>query len=209
MGVILSYLEVLYGIRVQTVKDYLKLLEKASSWNPIDVSLALSAIREFYDSPSFRFLPTFSTPLKSEVKDNYVYIEDEYFSYTYVVEETTKPFVYLDELKVKKELKIEKKKIELPEYLQTNNDLAVLLSKRQRTAYEDYVYALMLVNGGTLPFFYALPFPPSRRIEKVEVEYDANAVSNVIRLYSNSEERDIILVGDKFDTMSFAFGVVR
>ena len=75
MGTVLSYLEVTYNVKVNTISDYLKLLKK-TEYRPIDTFLALSAIREFYDSPSFRFRATFSTPLFSRVNDNVVEIED-------------------------------------------------------------------------------------------------------------------------------------
>ncbi len=103
MGTILSYLEVMYNVKINVVSDYLKLLKK-TEYRPIDTFLAVSAVREFYDSPSFRFRATFSTPLSSRVVDNVVEIEDEYFRYTYVVEETTKPFVYLREIEKKKDM---------------------------------------------------------------------------------------------------------
>ncbi len=76
MGTILSYLEVIYNVKVNVVSDYLKLLKK-TEYRAIDTFLALSAVREFYDSPSFRFRATFSTPLASRVTDNVVEIEGE------------------------------------------------------------------------------------------------------------------------------------
>ncbi len=59
---ILTYLEVMYNVKINVVSDYLRLLKK-TEYRPIDTFLALSAVREFYDSPSFRFRATFSTPL--------------------------------------------------------------------------------------------------------------------------------------------------
>ena len=115
MGTILSYLEVTYNVKINVVSDYLKLLKK-TEYRPIDTFLALSAVREFYDSPSFRFRATFSTPLSSRVNENVVEIEDEYFRYTYVVEETTRPFVYLREIEKKKDIEITKNKIKKPDY---------------------------------------------------------------------------------------------
>ena len=83
MGTILSYLEVMYNVKVNVVSDYLKLLKK-TEYRPIDTFLGLSAVREFYDSPSFRFRATFSTPLSSRVVDNVVEIEDEYLSLIHI-----------------------------------------------------------------------------------------------------------------------------
>jgi len=201
MGTILSYLEVMYNVKINVVSDYLKLLKK-TEYRPIDTFLALSAVREFYDSPSFRFRATLSTPLSSKVVDNVVEIEDEYFRYTYVVEETTKPFVYLREIEKKKDIEITKNKIKKPDYFDSNNDLLMLLRRENRTPYEDYLYALLLVNAGTMPFFYALPFPPSREIKKVVFD------ENVIRIYAG-EERDIIILGENIESSSFTFAVVR
>jgi|GEM_PF-3408469 len=202
MGTILSYLEVMYNVKVNTVSDYLKLLKK-TEYRPIDTFFALSAIREFYDSPSFRFRATFSTPLSSRVTDNVVEIEDEYFKYTYVVEETTRPFVYLQEIKKKKDIEVPKIKIKIPDYFDSNNDLSMLLHRDNRTPYEDYLYALLLVNAGTMPFFYALPFPPSREVKKVVFD------ENVIRIYAPEEERDIIILGENIESSSFTFAVVK
>ena len=202
MGTILSsYLEVKYNVKVNTVSDYLKLLKKTENM-PIDTSLALSAIRELYDSPSFRFRPTYSIPLSSKVSDNIVEIEDEYFKYTYVIEETTKPFVYLQDIHKKKDLEIARVEVKVPDYFNSNNDLLMLLKQNNRTPYEDYLYALMLANAGTLPFFYALPFPPSREIKKVVFD------KNVVRVYA-PEERDIIILGENIESSSFTFAVVK
>ncbi|MFP3203235.1 MAG: hypothetical protein RXR43_13765 [Sulfolobus sp.] len=201
MGTILSYLEVMYNVKVNTVSDYLKLLKK-TEYRPIDTFLALSAVREFYDSPSFRFRATFSTPLSSKVEDNVVEIEDEYFRYSYVVEETTRPFVYLQDIKKKKEVKVVKFDLKKPDYLTSNNDLLMLLDRNNRTPYEDYLYALLLVNAGTMPFFYALPFPPSKVVKKVVFD------KNVIRIYTE-EERDIVILGENIESSSFTFAVVE
>ncbi len=95
----------------------------------------MSAVREFYDSPSFRFRATFSTPLSSRVNDNVVKIEDEYFKYTYVVEETTKPFVYLQEIEEKKGIEVKKVDVKKPDYFDSNNDLLMLLRRENRTPY--------------------------------------------------------------------------
>ena len=146
MGTILSYLEVMYNVKINVVSDYLKLLKK-TEYRPIDTFLALSAVREFYDSPSFRFRATFSTPLSSRVNDNVVEIEDEYFKYSYVVEETTKPFVYLQEIEKKKDIEMKKVDVKKPDYFDSNNDLLMLLRRENRTPYEDYLYALLLVNA--------------------------------------------------------------
>jgi hypothetical protein len=202
MGTILSYLEVMYNVKVNTVSDYLKLLKK-TEYRPIDTFFALSAIREFYDSPSFRFRATFSTPLSSRVTDNVVEIEDEYFKYTYVIEETTRPFVYLQEIKKKKDIEVQKIRIKIPDYFDSNNDLSMLLHRDNRTPYEDYLYALLLVNAGTMPFFYALPFPPSREVKKVVFD------ENVIRVYAHGEERDIVILGENIESSSFTFAVVK
>ena len=201
MGTILSYLEVMYNVKVNTVSDYLKLLKK-TEYRPIDTFLALSAVREFYDSPSFRFRATFSTPLSSKVEDNVVEIEDEYFRYSYVVEETTRPFVYLQDIKKKKEVKVVKFDLKKPDYLTSNNDLLMLLDRNNRTPYEDYLYVLLLVNAGTMPFFYALPFPPSKVVKKVVFD------KNVIRIYTE-EERDIVILGENIESSSFTFAVVE
>jgi len=200
MGTILSYLEVMYNVKVNVFSDYLKLLKK-TEYRPTDTFLALSAVREFYDSPSFRFRATFSTPLSSRVEGNVVEIEDEYFRYTYMVEETTKPFVYLQDIKKKKEVEVTKVALKKPDYFDSNNDLLMLL-RRNRTPYEDYVYALLLVNAGTMPFFYALPFPPSREVKKVVFD------QNVIRIYA-PEERDIVILGENIESSSFTFAVIR
>jgi len=209
MGTVLSYLEVIYNVKINTVSDYLKLLKK-TEYRPIDTSLALSAIREFYDSPAFRFRPTYSTPLSSKVDNNVVEIEDEYFKYTYVIEETTKPFLYLQDIKKKKELEVTKVEVKVPDYFNSNNDLLMLLNRDNRTPYEDYLYALLLVNAGTMPFFYALPFPPSREIKKVDMVFDDNnnVISNVIRIYA-PEERDILILGKSIESSSFTFAVVQ
>jgi len=199
MGTVLSYLEVTYNVKVNTVSDYLKLLKK-TEYRPIDTFLALSAIREFYDSPSFRFRATFSTPLSSRVNDNIVEIEDEYFKYSYVVEETTKPFLYLQEIRKKKDVKVTKVDVKKPDYFDSNNDLLMLLRRDNRTPYEDYLYALLLVNAGTMPFFYALPFPPSKVIRKVVFD------KNVIRVYAE-EERDIVILGENIESSSFTFAI--
>ena len=201
MGTILSYLEVMYNVKVNTVSDYLKLLKK-TEYRPIDTFLALSAVREFYDSPSFRFSATFSTPLSSKVVDNVVGIEDEYFRYTYIVEETTRPFVYLREIEKKKDIEITKNRIKKPDYFDSNNDLLMPLRRENRIPYEDYLYALLLVNAGTMPFFYALPFPPSKEVKKVVFD------ENVIRIYAG-EERDIVILGENIESSSFTFAVVR
>jgi len=201
MGTILSYLEVMYNVKVNTVTDYLRLLKK-TEYRPIDTFLALAAIREQYDAPAFRFRPTFSIPLSSKVDGNVVEIEDEYFRYTYVVEETTKPFVYLQDIKKKKDLEVARTKIRKPDYFESNNDLLILLNRSNRTPYEDYLYALLLINAGTMPFFYALPFPPSREIEKVVFD------DNVIRIYA-PEERDIVILGESIESSSFTFAVVK
>ena len=201
MGTILSYLEVMYNVKVNTVTDYLRLLKK-TEYRPIDTFLALAAIREQYDAPAFRFRPTFSIPLSSKVDGNVVEIEDEYFRYTYVVEETTKPFVYLQDLKKKKDLEVARTKIRKPDYFESNNDLLILLNRSNRTPYEDYLYALLLINAGTMPFYYALPFPPSREIEKVVFD------DNVIRIYA-PEERDIVILGESIESSSFTFAVVK
>jgi hypothetical protein len=113
MGTVLSYLEVMYNVKVNTVSDYLKLLKK-TEYRPIDTSFALSAVRELYDSPAFRFRATFSTPLSSKVTDNVVEIEDEYFKYTYVIEETTRPFIYLQDIQKKKDVEVKKIPIKKP-----------------------------------------------------------------------------------------------
>jgi hypothetical protein len=197
MGTVLSYLEVTYNVKVNTVSDYLKLLKK-TEYRPIDTFLALSAIREFYDSPSFRFRATFSTPLSSRINDNVVEIEDEYFKYTYVVEETTKPFLYLHDIRKKKDVKVTKVDVKKPDYFDSNNDLLMLLRRENRTPYEDYLYALLLVNAGTMPFFYALPFPPSKAVRKVVFD------KNVIRVYAE-EERDIVILGENIESSSFTF----
>jgi len=160
----------------------------------------LSAVREFYDSPSFRFRATFSTPLSSKVSENVVEIEDEYFKYTYVVEETTRPFVYLRDIQKKKDVELTKVDVKKPDYFESNNDLLMLL-RRNRTPYEDYLYALLLVNAGTMPFFYALPFPPSREVRKVVFD------KNVIRIYAPEEERDIIILGENIESSSFTFAL--
>jgi hypothetical protein len=201
VGTILSYLEVMYNVKVNTVSDYLRLLKKTER-RPADTFLALAAIREQYDAPAFRFRPTFSIPLSSKVENNVVEIEDEYFRYTYVVEETTKPFVYLQDIKKKKDLEVTKTKIRKPDYFESNNDLLILLNRSNRTAYEDYLYALLLINAGTMPFFYALPFPPSRDIKKVVFD------DNIIRIYA-PEERDIVILGESIESSSFTFAVVR
>jgi hypothetical protein len=201
MGTILSYLEVIYNVKVNTVSDYLKLLKK-TEYRPVDTFLALSAIREFYDSPSFRFRATFSTPLSSRVNDNVVEIEDEYFKYSYVVEETTKPFLYLQDIRKKKDVKVTKVDVKKPDYFDSNNDLLMLLRKDNRTPYEDYLYALLLVNAGTMPFFYALPFPPSKAVRKVVFD------KNIIRIYAE-EERDIVILGENIESSSFTFGVTE
>ena len=140
MGTILSYLEVMYNVKVNVVSDYLKLLKK-TEYRPIDTFLALSAVREFYDSPSFRFRATFSTPLSSRVVDNVVEIEDEYFRYTYIVEETTRPFVYLREIEKKKDIEITKNRIKKPDYFDSNNDLLMLLRRENRTPYEGVLFS--------------------------------------------------------------------
>jgi hypothetical protein len=201
MGTILSYLEVIYNVKVNTVSDYLKLLKK-TEYRPIDTFLALSAVREFYDSPSFRFRATFSTPLSSRVNDNVVEIEDEYFKYSYVVEETTKPFLYLQDIRKKKDVKVTKVDVKKPDYFDSNNDLLMLLRKDNRTPYEDYLYALLFVNAGTMPFFYALPFPPSKTVRKVVFD------KNIIRIYAE-EERDIVILGENIESSSFTFGVTE
>ena len=126
----------------------------------------------------------------------------EYFRYTYVVEETTKPFVYLQDIKKKKDLEVTKTKIRKPDYFESNNDLLILLNRSNRTPYEDYLYALLLINAGTMPFFYALPFPPSRDIKKVVFD------DNIIRIYA-PEERDIVILGESIESSSFTFAVVR
>ncbi|MCI4407546.1 MAG: hypothetical protein JHC26_00505 [Thermofilum sp.] len=201
MGTILSYLEVEYNVKINTVSDYLKLL-KRTEYRPVDTYLALAAIREFYDSPSFRFRPTYSTPLSSKVSNNVVEIEDEYFKYTYVVEETTKPFIYLQDIQKKKDLEVNKVEVKIPDYFNSNNDLLILLNRDNRTPYEDYLYALLLINAGTMPFFYALPFPPSREIRKVVRD------KNIIRVFA-PEERDIIILGENIESSSFTFAVVQ
>jgi len=201
MGTILSYLEVMYNVKVNTVSDYLRLLKKTER-RPVDTFLALAAIREQYDAPAFRFRPTFSVPLSSKVENNVVEIEDEYFKYTYIVEETTKPFVYLQDIKKKKDIEVTKTKIRKPDYFESNNDLLILLNRSNRTPYEDYLYALLLINAGTMPFFYALPFPPSREIKKVVFD------DNIIRIYA-PEERDIVIFGESIESSSFTFAVVR
>jgi len=201
MGTILSYLEVMYNVKVNTVSDYLRLLKKTER-RPVDTFLALAAIREQYDAPAFRFRPTFSVPLSSKVENNVVEIEDEYFKYTYIVEETTKPFVYLQDIKKKKDIEVTKTKIRKPDYFESNNDLLILLNRSNRTPYEDYLYALLLINAGTMPFFYALPFPPSRDIKKVVFD------DNIIRIYA-PEERDIVIFGESIESSSFTFAVVR
>lgn len=217
MGTIFPYLETTYNIKINTVSDYIKLLKKTEI-RPIDTFLALAAIREFYDATSFRFFPTYGTPLSSNVSDNVVRIEDEYFRYEYVIEETTKPFLYLNNIEVKSEPKIERKKVQVPDYFQSATDLLVILTNRKnRTAYEDYLYALLFVNNGTLPFNYALPFPPSRNIDKVvfpplrNVENTEKVIfdDNIIRVFSNGEERDIILLNENIETSPFTFGVVK
>ena len=189
----------MYNVKVNTVSDYLKLLKK-TEYRPIDTSLALSAVREFYDSPSFRFRPTFSTPLASKVEDNVVEIEDEYFKYNYMVEETTRPFIYLQDIQKKKDVEVTKVDIKIPDYFNSNNDLLMLLHRG--TPYEDYLYALLLVNAGTMPFFYALPFPPSKEVKKVVFD------KNVIRVYAG-DERDIVILGENIESSSFTFAVVR
>jgi len=199
MGTILSYLEVMYNVKVNVVSDYIKLLKK-TEYRPADTFLALSAVREFYDSPSFRFRATFSTPLSSKVSENVVEIEDEYFKYTYVVEETTRPFVYLQEIQKKKDVELTKVDVKKPDYFESNNDLLMLL-RRNRTPYEDYLYALLLVNAGTMPFFYALPFPPSREVRRVVFD------KNVIRIYAPEEERDIVILGENIESSSFTFAL--
>ena len=199
MGTILSYLEVMYNVKVNVVSDYIKLLKK-TEYRPADTFLALSAVREFYDSPSFRFRATFSTPLSSKVSENVVEIEDEYFKYTYVVEETTRPFVYLQNIQKKKDVELTKIDVKKPDYFESNNDLLMLL-RRNRTPYEDYLYALLLVNAGTMPFFYALPFPPSREVRKVVFD------KNVIRIYAPEEERDIVILGENIESSSFTFAL--
>ena len=199
MGTILSYLEVMYNVKVNVVSDYIKLLKK-TEYRPADTFLALSAVREFYDSPSFRFRATFSTPLSSKVSENVVEIEDEYFKYTYVVEETTRPFVYLQDIQKKKDVELTKVDVKKPDYFESNNDLLMLL-RRNRTPYEDYLYALLLVNAGTMPFFYALPFPPSREVRKVIFD------KNVIRIYAPEEERDIVILGENIESSSFTFAL--
>jgi hypothetical protein len=191
----------MYNVKVNTVTDYLRLLKK-TEYRPIDTFLALAAIREQYDAPAFRFRPTFSIPLSSKVDGNVVEIEDEYFRYTYVVEETTKPFVYLQDIKKKKDLEVARTKIRKPDYFESNNDLLILLNRSNRTPYEDYLYALLLINAGTMPFYYALPFPPSREIEKVVFD------DNVIRIYA-PEERDIVILGESIESSSFTFAVVK
>jgi hypothetical protein len=191
----------MYNVKVNTVTDYLRLLKK-TEYRPIDTFLALAAIREQYDAPAFRFRPTFSIPLSSKVDGNVVEIEDEYFRYTYVVEETTKPFVYLQDIKKKKDLEVARTKIRKPDYFESNNDLLILLNHSNRTPYEDYLYALLLINAGTMPFYYALPFPPSREIEKVVFD------DNVIRIYA-PEERDIVILGESIESSSFTFAVVK
>ncbi|ALG97208.1 hypothetical protein AVT97_gp45 [Sulfolobales Virus YNP2] len=201
MGTILSYLEVMYNVKVNTVSDYLRLLKKTEH-RPADTFLALAAIREQYDAPAFRFRPTFSIPLSSKVESNVVEIEDEYFRYTYVVEETTKPFVYLQDIRKKKDLEVAKTKIRKPDYFESNNDLLILLNRSNRTPYEDYMYALLLINAGTMPFFYALPFPPSREIKKVVFD------DNIIRVFA-PEERDIVILGESIESSSFTFAVVK
>jgi len=201
MGTILSYLEVMYNVKVNTVSDYLRLLKKTEH-RPADTFLALAAIREQYDAPAFRFRPTFSIPLSSKVESNVVEIEDEYFRYTYVVEETTKPFLYLQDIKKKKDLEVAKTKIRKPDYFESNNDLLILLNRSNRTPYEDYLYALLLINAGTMPFFYALPFPPSREIKKVVFD------DNIIRVFA-PEERDIVILGESIESSSFTFAVVK
>jgi len=202
MGTVLSYLEVIYNVKVNTVSDYLKLLKK-TEYRPIDTFLALSAVREFYDSPAFRFRATYSTPTSSRVDGNVVEIEDEYFKYSYVVEETTKPFLYLQDIQKKKDVEVRKVDVKKPDYFDSNNDLLMLLRRENRTPYEDYLYALLLVNAGTMPFFYALPFPPSKVIKRVVFE------QNVIRMYTESEERDIVILGENIESSSFTFGVVK
>ena len=199
MGTILSYLEVMYNVKVNVVSDYIKLLKK-TEYRPADTFLALSAVREFYDSPSFRFRATFSTPLSSKVSENVVEIEDEYFKYTYVVEETTRPFVYLQEIQKKKDVELTKVDVKKPDYFESNNDLLMLL-RRNRTPYEDYLYALLLVNAGTMPFFYALPFPPSREVRRVVFD------KNIIRIYAPEEERDIVILGENIESSSFTFAL--
>jgi len=199
MGTILSYLEVMYNVKVNVVSDYIKLLKK-TEYRPTDTFLALSAVREFYDSPSFRFRATFSTPLSSKVSENVVEIEDEYFKYTYVVEETTRPFVYLRDIQKKKDVELTKVDVKKPDYFESNNDLLMLL-RRNRTPYEDYLYALLLVNAGTMPFFYALPFPPSREVRRVVFD------KNVIRIYAPEEERDIVILGENIESSSFTFAL--
>ena len=199
MGTILSYLEVMYNVKVNVVSDYIKLLKK-TEYRPADTFLALSAVREFYDSPSFRFRATFSTPLSSKVSENVVEIQDEYFKYIYVVEETTRPFVYLQNIQKKKDVELTKVDVKKPDYFESNNDLLMLL-RRNRTPYEDYLYALLLVNAGTMPFFYALPFPPSREVRKVVFD------KNVIRIYAPEEERDIVILGENIESSSFTFAL--
>ncbi len=43
MGTILSYLEVMYNVKVNVVSDYLRLLKK-TEYRPIDTFLAVSAV---------------------------------------------------------------------------------------------------------------------------------------------------------------------
>ena len=202
MGTVLSYLEVMYNVKVNTVSDYIKLL-KRTEYRPIDTYLALSAIREFYDSPAFRFRATFSTPISSKVEGNVVTIEDEYFKYIYIVEETTRPFIYLQDIQKKKDVDVKKVDVKKPDYFESNNDLLILIKRENRTPYEDYLYALLLVNAGTMPFFYALPFPPSREVKKVVFD------KNIIRVYTSEEERDIVILGEYIESSSFTFGVVK
>jgi hypothetical protein len=93
--------------------------------------------------------------------------------------------------------------IKKPDYFDSNNDLLMLLRRDNRTPYEDYLYALLFVNAGTMPFFYALPFPPSKVIKRVVFD------QNVVRVYTESEERDIVILGENIESSSFTFGVVK
>jgi len=200
MGAILSYLEAMYNVKVNTVSDYIKLVKK-TEYRAYDTFLALAAVRELYDSPSFRFRPTFATPLRSQVNNDTVTLEDEYFRYTYVVEETVRPFVYLLNIEKKKDAQVMRMKVKVPDYLNNNNDLLMILNRKERTPYEDYLYALLLVNAGTMPFFYALPFPPSKSIKNVVFN------DNVIRVYTKDEERDILILDENIESSSFTFVV--
>lgn len=198
-----GFLQMFYGIQVNNVSDYLKLLKSASQFNPKDLYFALMAFREFfYSSPGYRFLPTYSEPVSSSVTDNVVVIEDKFFKYKYVVEDLQSPFIYLDSLEVKEKPRVEKFEFSIPGYLLSQSSFGSYLDqKKEPTPYEQYLKALLLVNGGTIPFTYVLPFPLSRRIEKVE--YD----KNVIRIYAGGEERDIIILDPDITKTPFAFGV--